>query len=92
MAIFYKRSWFINIALFWKTARQFREKNNELKWNMRDFATQEQLLILSNLEVLNSQFIKEWLLQKERLKKLNQAAIFQMTSLLKNKQIKNIKN
>jgi len=80
----------LNLALFWKTAKQFREENPNEKWNMRDFSTQEQLLVLSNLEVLNSQFVKEWLSKEKRLQQLNEAAISQMTSLLKNDKVKKL--
>lgn len=92
-----KWSWFteeadiLNMALFWKTAKQWREENPDLEWNIRDYALQEQLLVLANLEVLNSQFVKEWITKEKRLKKLNEAAISQMTSLLKNTWVKKLK-
>lgn len=86
-----KWSWFtqeadlLNMALFGKTAKQWRDKNPQQQGNIRDYATHKQLLVLANLEVLNSQFIKEKLSKTKRLKKLNQAAISQITSLLNSK-------
>ena len=73
----------LNIALFGKTAKQWNIENPELKGNMRDFASAEQLLVLANLENLNAQFIKENCKAKERLIKLNQIAIEQLNILLK---------
>lgn len=80
--IFSKEADLLNIALFGKTAKQWQDENPNEKGNIRDSATQEQLLVLSNLEVLNSQFVKESIEKEERLLKLNEAAISQMTSLL----------
>ncbi|WP_090388317.1 KilA-N domain-containing protein [Niabella drilacis] len=81
----------LNVALFGITAKQWREQNRTLKGNIRDQATIEQLLVLANLESLNAAFIKMGLPQHERLLKLNQTAISQLTSLLKNNTIKQIK-
>ena len=69
------------MALFGVTARQWREANPELKGNMRDYATINQLICLSNLENLNAVFINENMPQSERLIKLNQIAIKQMKVL-----------
>lgn len=73
----------LNIAMFGMTARQWREINSTLKGNIRDYATINELICLSNMENLNSVFIEQGLSQNERLIKLNQIAIHQMT-ILKN--------
>ena len=71
----------LNLALFGVTAKQWREANPDLKGNIRDYATAEQLLVLVNLENLNAYFIKEGLAPDERLDKLNEVAIYQMQLL-----------
>lgn len=71
----------LNIAMFGMTAKQWREANPELKGNIRDYATINELICLSNMESLNAVFIKEGLPQGERLIKLNQIAIQQMKVL-----------
>ena len=71
----------LNLALFGVTAKQWREANPDLKGNIRDYATAEQLLVLVNLENLNAHFIKEGLAPHERLDKLNEIAIYQMALL-----------
>ena len=81
----------LNVALFGKTARQWREENPEHEGNIRDYATIEQLLVLANLESLNAEFIKMNLPQSERLIRLNKAAISQMKSLTMNTNIKKLK-
>lgn len=81
----------LNVALFGKTAKQWREENPNLEGNIRDYATIEQLLVLANLESLNAEFIKMALPQSERLVKLNQTAITQMKSLAMNTNIKKLK-
>jgi hypothetical protein len=81
----------LNVALFGKTAKQWREENPESDGNIRDYATIEQLLVLANLESLNAEFIKMGLPQSERLTKLNQTAISQTKSLSTNKNIKKLK-
>lgn len=68
----------LNVALFGITAKQWREANPTLKGNIRDYATTEQLLVLVNLENLNAHFINEGKNQSERLRKLNEVAIYQM--------------
>ncbi len=78
----------LNVALFGKTAKQWRKENPTLGGNIRDFATIEQLLILANIESLNAEFIKMDLSQEERLEKLNLTAISQMKSLLSNNRTK----
>jgi len=71
----------LNVALFGKTAKQWRDENPELKCNIRDYATINELICLSNMENLNALFINEKLPQNERLIKLNQIAINQMKIL-----------
>ncbi len=72
----------LNKALFWKTAKEWRDKNPDKKWNIRDYADIEQLIILANIESMNAEFIKMWIKQSERLESLNKIAITQMKSLL----------
>jgi hypothetical protein len=71
----------LNVALFGKTAKQWREENPDLKGNIREFATINDLICLSNMENLNALFINEEIPQKEGLVKLNQIAINQMRIL-----------
>lgn len=71
----------LNVALFGITARQWRDANPDFKGNIRDYATINELICLSNMENLNAVFINEKMPQKERLIKLNQIAIQQMTIL-----------
>ena len=71
----------LNVAMFGKTAREWREENPDLKGNIRDYATINQLICLSNMENLNSVFINEGLAQSERLVKINKIAIQQMKVL-----------
>ena len=72
----------LNMALFGVTAKQWREVNPDLKGNMRDYASSEQLLVLANLENLNAEFIRQGLSQNDRLTRLNEIAIHQMELLL----------
>jgi len=71
----------LNVALFGKTAKQWRDANPELDGNMRDYAGIEQLLVLANIEGMNAEFIHMTLPQPERLKRLNAIAIRQMQIL-----------
>lgn len=71
----------LNVALFGMTAKQWRDANPELKGNIRDYATINELICLSNMENLNAVFISEKMSQSERLIKLNQIAIQQMKVL-----------
>ena len=80
----------LNVALFGQTAKQWRTENPDLEGNIRDAATIEQLVVLSNLESLNSVFIHQGQSQSERLIQLNTIAITQMKALVNNKQIKNL--
>ena len=73
----------LNIALFGMTAKQWRDENPELAGNIRDHATINQLICLSNMENLNAVFISNGLSQSERLKELNKIAIQQMSVLEK---------
>ena len=71
----------LNVAMFGITAKQWREANPDLKGNIRDYATINQLICLSNMENLNAVFINDGLPQRERLEKLNKIAIQQMKVL-----------
>ncbi len=75
----------LNMALFGKTASQWRDENPKLEGNIRDYANVSQLVCLSNLENLNAVFIREGLEQPERLMRLNRIAISQMRILLEDK-------
>jgi hypothetical protein len=80
----------LNVALFGLTAAQWREANPEESGNMRDFATLEQLVVLSNLESINAVLIHQGADQPTRLTQLNGIAISQMRSLLGNSQVKRL--
>ena len=71
----------LNVAMFGMTAKQWREANPELKGNIRDYATINELICLSYMENLNAGFIEQSMTQRERLVKLNQIAIHQMNIL-----------
>ena len=71
----------LNVAMFGVTAKQWREANPDLKGNIRDYATINELICLSNMENLNAVFIEQGMTQSERLVKLNQIAIHQMSVL-----------
>ena len=79
----------LNVAMFGMTAKQWREANQDLKGNIRDYATINQLICLSNMENLNAVFINDGLPQTERLEKLNKIAIQQM-KVLENIEDKNL--
>ena len=81
----------LNVALFGMTAKEWRDAHPDDKGNIRDYATINQLICLSNMENLNAVFINEGLPQGERLQKLNQIAIQQMT-VLENVESKRILN
>ena len=80
----------LNVALFGITAKEWRESNSGKKGNIRDDATLEQLVILSNMESINALLIQQGLSQSERLIQLNKVAITQMKSLLESKAIKKL--
>ncbi|GAB6173580.1 KilA-N domain-containing protein [Paradesulfitobacterium aromaticivorans] len=82
----------LNVALFGKTAKEWRTENPDLDGNIRDYATLQQLIVLANLENLNAEFIKQGLSQRERLLKLNEIAIEQLRSLIDNPSVKNLEN
>lgn len=71
----------LNVAMFGMTAKQWREANPKLKGNIRDYATINELICLSNMENINAVFIEQGISQGERLVKLNQIAIHQMKVL-----------
>ena len=74
----------LNVALFGKTAKQWRDENPEEKGNIRDQATIHQLIILTNIESMNAELIRMEMPQSERLQQLNRMAITQLKSLLGN--------
>ncbi len=71
----------LNVAMFGMTAKQWRDANPDLKGNIRDYASINELICLSNMENLNAVFIEQGMPQSERLVKLNQIAIHQMSVL-----------
>jgi len=81
-AVYASEADLLNVALFGRTAAQWRQENPKLPGNMRDHATVEQLVVLSNLESVNSVLIRQGLAQGQRLRQLNATAIEQMHSLL----------
>jgi hypothetical protein len=81
----------LNVDLFGMTAKQWRTANPDLKGNIRDDATLEQLVVLSNMESINALLIRQQLTSGERLVQLNNVAITQMRSLVENKNFKQLK-
>jgi phage regulator Rha-like protein len=81
----------LNVALFGKTAKQWRAENSNADGNIRDQATIEQLLVLANIESMNAEFIRMEISQSDRLLKLNQIAIIQLQSLTTNPNIQKLK-
>ncbi len=81
----------LNVALFGQTAKQWRDTNPTVEDNMRDYATVEQLLVLSNIEGMNAEFIHSGMSQSERIKKLNEIAIRQMRVLTTDPAVKHLK-
>ena len=81
----------LNVALFGITAKEWRDRNLDRKGNIRDYATLEQLVVLSNMESINALLIRQGLTQNERLIQLNKTAITQMKSLLESNAIKKLK-
>lgn len=82
----------LNKALFGLTAKEWRDKNPKLEGNVRDYADVSQLVCLANLENLNAEYIRDGIVQGERLLKLNESAISQMRSLIGNPSIKKLEN
>ena len=81
----------LNMALFGITAKEWRDENSKAEGNMRDHASLEQLVVLSNLESINAVLIHQGLSQSERLIQLNKIAISQMKTLLNSTAIKKLK-
>jgi KilA-N domain len=81
----------LNMALFGQTAAAWRTNNKNKEGNIRDHATLEQLVVLTNLESINAVLIRQDLPQPERLQKLNDIAISQMKSLLNSTAMKKLK-
>ena len=81
----------LNVALFGQTAKQWRDANPGAEGNIRDHAPLEQLVVLTNLESLNSVLIRQGLPQPERLATLNDIAITQMRTLLSASNVKRLK-
>ena len=81
----------LNAALFGITAKQWRDQHSDIDGNIRDQATVEQLIVLSNLESINAELILQGMTQLDRLKTLNATAIYQMRSLLRSPQVKKLK-
>ncbi len=81
----------LNVALFGITAKEWRDNNVDKDGNIRDYATLEQLVVLSNMESINALLIRQGLSQSERLTQLNKVAISQMKSLLESNAIKKLK-
>ena len=81
----------LNVSLFGITAKEWRDKNPNKEGNIRDYATLEQLVVLSNMESINALLIRQGLTQNDRLILLNKTAITQMKSLLERNTTKNLK-
>jgi hypothetical protein len=81
----------LNVALFGQTAKQWRDAHPDAEGNLRDHAPLEQLVVLTNLESLNSVLIRQGLPSPERLLKLNEIAITQMRTLLADTSLKKLK-
>ncbi|MBL0176182.1 MAG: KilA-N domain-containing protein [Ignavibacteria bacterium] len=90
-AIYANEADMLNVALFGQTAKEWREARPEAEGNLRDHATLEQLVVLSNMESLNAVLLRQELPQSERLLQLNRIAITQMRSLLSNTSMKALK-
>jgi len=81
----------LNVALFCKTAAQWRDENPDSKGNIRDYANLEQLVVLSNMESINALLIRQGLPQGDRLVQLNNVAITQMRTLVNSCNLKMLK-
>ncbi|HEX7846899.1 MAG TPA: KilA-N domain-containing protein [Chitinophagaceae bacterium] len=81
----------LNVALFGTTAKEWRDKNPGTNGNIRDEATIEQLVVLSNMESINALLIQQGISQSQRLIQLNKVAITQMKSLIENRTVKKLK-
>jgi hypothetical protein len=89
-AVYASEADLLNVAIFGKTARQWRDQNPGKQGNIRDEATLEQLVVLTNLESINALLIQNNMGQANRLQQLNNAAIQQMRSLLNNDTVKKL--
>ena len=90
-AVYASEADILNVALFGQTAKQWRDAHPGAEGNIRDHAPLEQLVVLTNLESLNSVFIRQGLEQPERLRTLNGIAISQMRTLLATSSVKRLK-
>lgn len=81
----------LNVALFGKTAKEWRDENKGKDGNIRDYVDVTQLVVLANLEGINAELIRQGLSQPDRLLQLNQIAISQMQSLLGSSGVKKLK-
>jgi hypothetical protein len=82
----------LNVALFGITAQQWKNKNPKAEGNIRDVATLEQLVVLSNMESINALLIQQGIPSPERIRQLNQVAIMQMKSIMGVQTIKKLNN
>ena len=82
----------LNVALFGKTAKQWRDETGNKKENMRDHANVEQLIVLVNLESMNADLIRQGLSPQERLQKLRSVAYYQLNSLYDSNAANKLKN
>lgn len=82
----------LNVALFWMTAKEWKDKNPNVSGNMRDYANILQLVILSNLENVNAELINQGMEQSKRLERLNEIAKKQLQTLQNSKSIEKIEN
>ena len=89
-AIYASEADLLNVALFGKTAAEWKKSNPKNPGNMREEASLEQLVVLTNLESINSVFVRQEVPQPKRLKKLNEIAISQMKSLLSTNAVKKL--
>jgi len=92
MLIYASEADILNLALFGSTAKEWKNKNPKLEGNMRDYANVTQLVVLANLESLNSEFIKQELSQEDRLIRLNKIAISQMKALINSRSVKQLES
>jgi hypothetical protein len=82
----------LNVALFGMTAQQWKNQNPKSEGNLRDQATLDELVVLSNMESINALLIQQGISPQERILQLNQVAIFQMKSLMTAKGLKRLSN
>ena len=80
----------LNVALFGRTAKDWRDEHPKKDGNIRDYADVTQLVVLANLEAINAELIRMEISQSDRLLQLNQIAISQMQSLVGNPSIKKL--